>query len=204
MKQLRERSRFSYARLAREVTARGVKMHQPTVQRIEDGNRPVRLFEAEVIADTFNVPLSAMLRADGATESPLARAIADAAAQLADAQASVQGAEASMAQARERIAIVLKAQSALLALDGYQSNQDRALLADGLSICGYLVRFDRIAPVLRDAGLHDDVLSSARTSALDFLRHKFSDADADDRTNLFAGAFERSLRLAVLDGGKDA
>ena len=50
----------SQSAFAKRVAAQGLPFHQPTVQRIESGERPVRLDEAHVIAEVFGVTLDTM------------------------------------------------------------------------------------------------------------------------------------------------
>lgn len=58
MRLKREASGMSQTELARRLTERGLPFHQQQVQRIEIGNRPVRLNEALLLADLFSVPLN--------------------------------------------------------------------------------------------------------------------------------------------------
>lgn len=57
---LRTARGISQSELARKLKARGMKFHQQTVQRVEDGTRPVRLNEAYAIAETLGTDLSTM------------------------------------------------------------------------------------------------------------------------------------------------
>lgn len=50
----------SQSAFAKRVAARGLAFHQPTVQRIENGERPVRLDEAHVIAEVLGVTVDMM------------------------------------------------------------------------------------------------------------------------------------------------
>lgn len=56
----REASGESQSALAKRIAASGLAFHQPTVQRIEDGKRPVRLDEAHVIAEALGTTIEAM------------------------------------------------------------------------------------------------------------------------------------------------
>lgn len=60
MKRLRALRGWNQTDLARQLRARGLPFHQPTVQRIESGDRAVRLDEAFVIADEFDLSVQAM------------------------------------------------------------------------------------------------------------------------------------------------
>lgn len=62
MRRERVRRDWSQNELAKRLAAAGLSFHQVTVQRIEDGQRSLRLNEAMVIADVFGVDLTAMLR----------------------------------------------------------------------------------------------------------------------------------------------
>ncbi|MBF8187315.1 helix-turn-helix transcriptional regulator [Nonomuraea sp. K274] len=60
MKLLREARKMTQTDLARELKAFGLPFHQPTVQRIENGERPVRLNEAHLIARVLGVDVQSM------------------------------------------------------------------------------------------------------------------------------------------------
>lgn len=60
MFRLRESLQMSQTDLARELKAFGLPFHQQTVQRIEAGERPVRLNEAHLIAFALGTTLDAM------------------------------------------------------------------------------------------------------------------------------------------------
>lgn len=75
MRVLRERAGRTQTDLAKALTARGFPFHQPTVQRIETGLRPVRLGEAYAIAEELGVSLSAMT-SGGSTASAAAMRLA--------------------------------------------------------------------------------------------------------------------------------
>lgn len=65
--QMSERRRakgWSQTELAKRVTEAGVKFHQTTVQRIESGERPLRLTEALAIAEALDAKFETMLRGD--------------------------------------------------------------------------------------------------------------------------------------------
>lgn len=60
MKFLREQRGVSQTELARQLSDRGLSFHQQTVQRVEQGDRAIRLDEAYLIAEIFDVELSSM------------------------------------------------------------------------------------------------------------------------------------------------
>lgn len=79
MKRLREASQWSQGQMARRMTELGWKgFHQTTISRIEKGERPVRLGEAQGIAVALNVTVDQMIRTDAETAegSDLERAAA--------------------------------------------------------------------------------------------------------------------------------
>lgn len=57
----RERTGISQTALAKALAERGLPFHQPTIQRIEAGTRPVRLNEALVIADALGMHLDDLI-----------------------------------------------------------------------------------------------------------------------------------------------
>lgn len=60
VKEHRGRNGWTQTDLAREMKARGFAFHQQTIQRLEDGRRPVRLDEAFAFADIFDVSMPEM------------------------------------------------------------------------------------------------------------------------------------------------
>ena len=60
MQRLRDAHGMTQTDLARAAKAHGLKFHQQTIQRIEAGERPVRLGEAHIIAGIFGVNLDVM------------------------------------------------------------------------------------------------------------------------------------------------
>ncbi len=78
MKRLREARQMTQTDLARNLRPFGLKFHQQTIQRIETGERPVRLNEAHLIAKELGVDLHAMSE----TASPPARELLYAVDQL--------------------------------------------------------------------------------------------------------------------------
>jgi transcriptional regulator with XRE-family HTH domain len=53
VRHLRERMQLSQSAFAAATRTKGLHWHQPTVSRIEDGERPLRLAEAVVLAESF-------------------------------------------------------------------------------------------------------------------------------------------------------
>lgn len=60
MVRLREARQMTQTDVARELKSYGLPFHQPTIQRIEAGERPVRLNEAHLIARVLGVNLASM------------------------------------------------------------------------------------------------------------------------------------------------
>lgn len=52
---------ISQTELAKRLAAKGLPFHQQTIQRIEAGDRPVRLNEAMIISALFNIDLDEMI-----------------------------------------------------------------------------------------------------------------------------------------------
>lgn len=71
MRRLREMQNLTQTELARELKFRGLSFHQQTVQRIENGERPVRLNEAFLIAGILGVDLATMASYTGSDELAL-------------------------------------------------------------------------------------------------------------------------------------
>lgn len=63
MRRLRERQGITQTELARRAKAAGLQFHQPTVQRIESGERPLKLHEATRIARILGSDLKGMMHA---------------------------------------------------------------------------------------------------------------------------------------------
>jgi len=70
-------AKMSQTELARQLQERGLPFHQQTVQRIESGQRPVRLNEAFTIAEVLGSNLGDMARTITASERALDRAVGD-------------------------------------------------------------------------------------------------------------------------------
>lgn len=67
MAQARRKAGISQNALARELSATGLPFHQPTVARIEAGERGVSLNEAAAIAAVLELSLQEMCRNEGET-----------------------------------------------------------------------------------------------------------------------------------------
>ena len=61
MRRLRENSKMTQTDLAKALKSRGLAFHQQTIQRIENGERPVRLNEAYLIASELEIELETMV-----------------------------------------------------------------------------------------------------------------------------------------------
>lgn len=57
---LRQKQKISQTELAKRLQARGLRFHQQTIQRLEDGSRPIRLNEAYAIVDELGTDLQTM------------------------------------------------------------------------------------------------------------------------------------------------
>jgi transcriptional regulator with XRE-family HTH domain len=68
MQRLREAHGMTQTDLARQAKSHGLKFHQQTIQRIESGQRPIRLGEAHVIASIFGVHLEEMTSGERSSE----------------------------------------------------------------------------------------------------------------------------------------
>lgn len=75
MQRLREARKMTQTDLARELSARGLRFHQQTVQRIESGDRPVRLNEAHLIAFILGVDLDVMTSSTSPSDHDLLQAV---------------------------------------------------------------------------------------------------------------------------------
>lgn len=64
MRERREAKGWSQTEMARRLAEEGLKFHQTTVQRVEIGQRPLKLTEAMVIANVLGVKFERMLRGD--------------------------------------------------------------------------------------------------------------------------------------------
>ncbi len=69
MTRMREGLGMTQTDLARSLKAFGLPFHQQTIQRIESGERPIRLNEANLIAETLNADLFTMMADMGKPES---------------------------------------------------------------------------------------------------------------------------------------
>lgn len=67
MRDQREAKGWSQTEFAKRLSDRGLPFHQTTVQRIENGRRPLKLAEALVIAEVLETKFETMLRAISVT-----------------------------------------------------------------------------------------------------------------------------------------
>lgn len=74
---LRKSHKMNQTELARRLNAWGLPFHQQTVQRIETGERPVRLNEAHLIARVLDTTVEAMTVSAGFAERPIVNAVED-------------------------------------------------------------------------------------------------------------------------------
>ena len=75
MQRLREAQDMTQTDLARKLKDVDLRFHQQTIQRIESGERPVRLNEAHWIAFVLGVTVESMLAADKPSEQELRYAV---------------------------------------------------------------------------------------------------------------------------------
>jgi transcriptional regulator with XRE-family HTH domain len=75
MQRLREAQDMTQTDLARKLKDFDLPFHQQTIQRIESGERPVRLNEAHLIAHVLGVTVESMLAADTPSERELRYAV---------------------------------------------------------------------------------------------------------------------------------
>lgn len=61
MKTIRERRGLSQTEFAKRMSERGHRFHQPTVQRVERGERPLKFGEAISVADVLGIPFATMM-----------------------------------------------------------------------------------------------------------------------------------------------
>ncbi len=74
---LRKAHKMNQTELARRLNAWGLPFHQQTVQRMETGERPVRLNEAHIIARVLKTTVEAMTASAGIAERPIVNAVED-------------------------------------------------------------------------------------------------------------------------------
>ncbi|WP_016889724.1 helix-turn-helix transcriptional regulator [Mycobacteroides abscessus] len=78
MARLRKERGLTQTDLARQLATWGLPFHQQTVQRIENGQRPVRLNEAKLIARELEVSLDTMMSTTTASGQSMMRAVDEA------------------------------------------------------------------------------------------------------------------------------
>lgn len=75
MRRLREANGLSQTELARRLRSVGLPFHQQTIQKIEAGERPIRLNEAHLIADVLGADVVAMTASGPASAMELLAAV---------------------------------------------------------------------------------------------------------------------------------
>lgn len=76
MKRLRESKGMSQSELARQLKQRGLSYHQQTVQRVEGGDRPIRLDEAFQIASVLGSRVDLMIASPNTSATDLIFSVA--------------------------------------------------------------------------------------------------------------------------------
>lgn len=142
MRRLRNLSGISQAELARRAVAAGQPMHQQTIAKIESGQRPIGLDEAEALATLLGRPLSTMLRPVddvdlSGVESPrshadIAAAVAEARARVAQKEAALGAAEIKLAEAQQHALLAANDVARLRVdlIDARQTAHDRERLLE--------------------------------------------------------------------------
>lgn len=112
MQQLREADAMTQTDLANAARAQGLPFYQQTIQRIETGQRPVRLDEAYIIAAVFQIDLHDMVNGASVVRSErLNERLVAIQAHAADVTVAV----ASMASDMAALAVEVARLGALLA-----------------------------------------------------------------------------------------
>lgn len=75
MKRLRELKQMTQTDLAKELKLRGLAFHQQTIQRLESGERPIRLDEAFLIASALDSHVEEMIQSPNALLADLHYAV---------------------------------------------------------------------------------------------------------------------------------
>ncbi|HEV2784678.1 MAG TPA: helix-turn-helix domain-containing protein [Actinophytocola sp.] len=94
MQRLREARRMTQTDLAKALQRHGLRFHQQTIQRIESGERPIRLDEAFLIAEELGSSIAAMT----ADKPSLDQKIAEAESRLKEAVGMRDMADATIAK----------------------------------------------------------------------------------------------------------
>ncbi|KQR64572.1 hypothetical protein ASF89_08795 [Frigoribacterium sp. Leaf172] len=105
MRSRREALGITQTELARELRAKGLSFHQQTVQRVEGGERPVRLDEAFLISDALSFPIYSMVKPPEGEIGSMYTAIDRLRRAAARAQEEVLEAESAFADSAEFLAI---------------------------------------------------------------------------------------------------
>ncbi|MGZ0710550.1 helix-turn-helix transcriptional regulator (plasmid) [Coraliomargarita sp. W4R53] len=104
MKRLREAKEMSQTELARQMKDAGFPYHQQTVQRVESGERPVRLAEAFAIARCLGARVEHMTQGEGADQAlDAAREVERTAEALKRAASDYYGAKFMLGLTMEKI-----------------------------------------------------------------------------------------------------
>jgi len=143
MHRMREAQGMTQTDLARVLKNKhGLPFHQQTIQRIETGERPIRLNEANLIAQILNLELSEMI-ADVGTSKAARLALQIAGDQLADRVREIAAHVSNRMGAAYEIRRELHAAWAKYEHNHHAADQD---LADGMD------RFERRYEAARTAG----------------------------------------------------
>jgi len=146
MAQRRKELGMTQAVLARHLSDRGLAFHQQTVQRIENGERPVRLNEAVLIVQTLGLGQPGKLGLDSAIDPELSEVIAHMILETAVGRVEqlMAAAELSRGTAWNRVfeaaADVRESLSSYLATVGEGVVND-ALVADAKSELAFLAEY---------------------------------------------------------------
>lgn len=89
MKQKRQREDLSQTELAKMAAAEGLPFYQQTIQRIENGARPIRLNEAVVLAELLGSSLDEMVQSE--TAQTARQEMSYAAMKIANYQTELEG-----------------------------------------------------------------------------------------------------------------
>lgn len=78
MVRLRKERGLTQTDLARQLAAWGLPFHQQTIQRVENGQRPIRLNEAKLVARQLGVDLETMVSTASVSSRDMMRAVDEA------------------------------------------------------------------------------------------------------------------------------
>lgn len=157
LRRLRELAGWSQSELARRAAAEGLAFHQQTVQRIERGERPVRLNEAMVLVEIVGSDLEQML--EPVNEEMAASELIEAARTVAERVNSFDDAVGLAAK---------RAFDAMLLLEERVENYRTAAAANGR---------EPSADLLRDVEFLDHMLDRCHKAAMK-IRKEFGEIGA--------------------------